>query len=292
MKLQNYISLNRLIRKLVSTEMPYTSFVNDFIHHNKSFAIFGGSEKFKQKDNDSVLLVLDSSFNPPHLGHYTLIKNSVKFYQSKGITDLQILLLLSVKNADKGVKPAPFSKRMDMMQQFSKYINEQQLCNKNNSVILALTNHAKFVDKKNVIQDFIGHDSRTKIAFLVGFDTLVRIFDPKYYAPILVSEALEEFMKTVEFCCLARDHDQTTIEIQHRYVSEILDGEKEPQIPRSWGQKIHFIEFDEGVKSISSSSIRQKVLESRDQNSDDFLEFSLPTNLYEYIKKNSEIFYE
>lgn len=286
MRILFHRSLTYLGRYCVRKKMPFTNYYKDFTNENKSFGIFAGTDSYRRTDSDSVLLVLDSSFNPPHLGHFTLIKNSVKYYQSRGIRDLHILLLLAVKNADKGSKPAAFEKRMEMMHLFSNYFADQETTD----ISLALTNHAKFVDKKSDIQDFIGEDNnRTKISFLVGFDTLVRIFDPKYYTPQLVSDALEEFMATVEFCCLARDDEKLTIEEQHRYVDDILSGSREPQIPKNWGRKIHFIEFDDGVKSISSSSIRQEATKG-EQKDDNLLKKCLPTNLYEYITENPKLF--
>lgn len=279
-------SLNYLTRCFGWRTMSFNTFFKDFTQQNKSFAVFAGTATHRNTNNDSVLLVLDSSFNPPHFGHLTLVRNSAKYYQSKGVKDLHTILLLAVNNADKGSKPASIGKRMEMMQLFSQCLFNVGFAD----VSLALTSHAKFVNKRNDIQDYVGKDNpNTKISFLVGFDTLIRIFDPKYYVPQLVSEALETFMASAEFCCLVRDDDQMTIEEQYKYVDDISKGEREPQIPRSWGQRIHLIEVDDGFKSVSSSSIRRAAIE-RGQNSDVLLRKGLPTNLYEYIIQDPKLF--
>ncbi|KAL6022136.1 hypothetical protein ACNR90_002804 [Candidozyma auris] len=73
-------------------------------------------------------------------------------------------------------------------------------------VSIGLTSHAKFVDKSVSLLNYIRDLSieQVKLTFLVGFDTLVRIFEPKYYLPDKLSDSLNEFMKTTDLFCLTR----------------------------------------------------------------------------------------
>lgn len=197
-----------------------------------------------------VLLVLDSSFNPPHWGHYTLIKKGYELYRGKST---QVLLLLSVNNADKAPKPASFDKRMKMMSLLADMLHEDGM-----AVSVGITVHGKYVDKYSVLRDV--YESASVMSFLVGFDTLVRIFDSKYYSPQIPAEALKEFMSSTELCCLTRVGDHTRRK-QIEYATDIIQGIYEPMIPRGWGHKIHIIENDKRVESISSSAIRKAATE-------------------------------
>ncbi|ODV97261.1 hypothetical protein PACTADRAFT_74801 [Pachysolen tannophilus NRRL Y-2460] len=209
------------------------------------------------------LCILDSSFNPPHDGHYSLAFKSVKFQFEQDIDedeDKALLLLLSVKNADKIIpEPVSFNHRINMMvllaDDLSKHLNIK--------VYVGLTKHAKFVDKafsilKNFdkkLQDFI------KLVFLVGFDTLVRIFDAKYYKPISLQKALQGFMEKVDLFVLTREDDKQnfiSLNDQFNYVEKIKLN-KFQDIPAEWGQNIYLCKGDNNSLKLSSSRIRKSI---------------------------------
>ena len=221
----------------------YKSFIND---KREAFDIIYNREVLQKPE---VLLVLDSSFNPPHWGHYTLVKKGLELYHQKST---QVLLLLSVNNADKAPKPASFDKRMEMMCLLADMMHEDGI-----AVSVGITVHGKYVDKFNVLRGFYKHTGI--MSFLVGFDTLVRIFDAKYYSPQLPAEALRDFMSSTELCCLTREGEHPS-KTQLEYASDIINGAYEPMIPRNWGEKIHIMENDERFESVSSSAIRKAVL--------------------------------
>lgn len=199
-----------------------------------------------------VLLILDSSFNPPHWGHHAMIEKGLRLYDGRST---QILLLLAVNNADKAAVPASFDKRMEMMCLMADLLGAN-----GSAVSVGITDYAKYVDKDIVLRNYY-KDVRT-ISFLVGFDTIVRIFAPKYYYPRLPSEALEDFMATTELCCLTREGGHS-LEEQMKYTSDISNGAFEPNIPKSWGSKIHMMENDKRFESISSSVIRKAIAEGQ-----------------------------
>ncbi|QLQ78696.1 hypothetical protein HG537_0B00450 [Torulaspora globosa] len=221
-----------------------------------------------------VLLVLDSSFNPPHWGHYALIEKGLRLYDGKSI---QILLLLAVNNADKAAQPASFDKRMEMMCLMADLLGET-----GSAVSVGITDYAKYVDKDIILRNYY-KDVQT-ISFLVGFDTIVRIFDPKYYHPRLPSDALESFMASTELCCLTREGTHS-LDQQMKYSSDISNGVFEPDIPKSWGSKIHMMENDKRFESISSSVIRKAIAEGQ---TIEKLSKLLPLPIVEYILSSED----
>ncbi|CAR23816.1 nicotinamide-nucleotide adenylyltransferase [Lachancea thermotolerans CBS 6340] len=230
-----------------------------------AFEIFHGQ---RHLDKCRRVLVLDSSFNPPHMGHYTLVERAVKYY---GSTDLQVILLLSINNADKEIKPASLDKRMDMMCIMADLLSKNSL-----PVSVGITKYAKFFEKSTAISKELGHSP--KISYLVGFDTIVRVFDSKYYAPLSVADALRDFMSETEFFCLTRD-GETAVQQQLQYPGDIAKGVYEPNIPKSWHSKVVVEKGNEFFSHVSSSSLRKTLY---DPNKD--VSASVPPEIYHYIK--------
>lgn len=233
----------------------FQSQLRQFIVTGSCFKVVYSTENIPVSHQTSTLCILDSSFNPPHRGHLSLITKAVE--SSKG--PVSLLLLLSVKNADKLIpEPASFEDRLDMMCLFADHIHS----NLNIPVSVALTNHAKFADKSSVVtgwvNEVIGEISEIKFSFLLGFDTLIRVFDPKYYNPVPISEALADFMKLNEFFCLTRTDDKNNnMDAQHQYLQDVSEGRTE--LPAEWAGKIHLVEGDEKFLHVSSSSIRKNA---------------------------------
>ncbi|CAR29051.1 hypothetical protein ZYGR_0W00790 [Zygosaccharomyces rouxii] len=242
-----------------------------FCDQKLTFQIIHGVEKLT---DPKLLLVLDSSFNPPHSAHQNLVDRAVRHYKNQSF---HVLLLLSVNNADKAPKPATFDKRMEMM-----CLMADNLQTKNISTSVGITTSAKFVDKDRIIREHFS--SRGLISYLVGFDTIVRILDPKYYLPQSLSEALKEFMASTNFFCLTRNSGPE-LDKQMRYCSDISQGLYEPTIPRKWGNKIQLEVNDEKYASVCSSNIREAVL--NDCTTED-LQDQLPPSILEYIMRQGK----
>lgn len=237
-----------------------------FISSAADFLVVHSNNEIKALPFSSRLLVLDSSFNPPHLGHFNLVHRAVEHFKHHGQT-CSVLLQLSVNNADKAPQPASFPHRLEMMQVFAQELQSQLGCN----CLVALTKHGKFLDKSEAIKEGLGRDLH--IVYLLGFDTLIRLFDPKYYKPISVQESLAEFMQNTELFCLTRDCQNGE---QMNWVRECEN------VPEQWEQKI-ILEHnsDSKTNSISSSNVRNIVKES--PNSQDLSKF-LPDSVTKYLK--------
>ncbi|KAL6929261.1 hypothetical protein ACO0SA_002601 [Hanseniaspora valbyensis] len=215
----------------------------------------------------NTLLILDSSFNPPHKGHLQMLLKAIKKYKTKN--KLAVLLQLSINNVDKGMKPALPTKRLKMMSLFAKDLHH--LDNDIYSYI-SLTKYGKFTDKITPINTFFGKSSFeiNQFIFLLGFDTLERLFMPKYYLPNTVEDSLAGFFKTCKIDCLTRGKDY---ELQTKW--------KADNVPLLFQNKID-IEVNEDLETsnISSSNIR------------DFKNYNNCTKLVEkYICESKDILF-
>ncbi|CAK7275383.1 hypothetical protein SEPCBS57363_006651 [Sporothrix epigloea] len=170
----------------------------------------------RQRSQIHNLVILDSSFNPPTLAHMGMVREALQFLQKRPATQIyagsspsssssapsadskstRLLLLLSVNNADKAPKPATFEERLALMLAMARD-TQTVLASLSDGCIdipidIGLTSEPFFHNKSNVIatDPFYNHPDSFAVPgtnttphqyFLLGFDTLIRIFDQKYY---------------------------------------------------------------------------------------------------------------
>ncbi|EGD93854.1 cytidylyltransferase [Trichophyton tonsurans CBS 112818] len=137
------------------------------------------------------LYVLDSSFNPPTIAHTQMVVAAVKAANAKGSPPSRLLLLLAIQNADKQPKPALFEDRLVMMRLAAEDVQQTlaqdasrdkdgRICNL--AIDIGVTKRPFFVDKAVAIAgDGSVYPTEVEQVHLTGYDTLVRIFEPKYY---------------------------------------------------------------------------------------------------------------
>jgi len=111
------------------------------------------------------LLCLSASFNPLTVAHVWLIQEA-----SRIVPPDETLLLLASANVDKAVTGFPLEQRLNLMVRFAE---------SRPTFSVAACSHGRFVDKAEAIRPH--YPAGTRLTFIVGFDTLVRLFDPKYY---------------------------------------------------------------------------------------------------------------
>lgn len=138
--------------------------------------------------------VLDSSFNPPTLAHQalanSLLPSDVPPSNHDGPRNYDAkLLLLSVRNADKSLKSsdASYIQRLEMMLLLAKDLEANVPVK--DRVAVAIIDEPTFVGKSSMLQTFfrqrlasVSESARQpQLTFLLGFDTLERLFSPRYY---------------------------------------------------------------------------------------------------------------
>lgn len=131
--------------------------------------------------------VLDSSFNPPTKAHSALLTATAAKLNLDGY-----LLMISTLNADKGAVRSQsdttsivlpkLEGRLAMMSALAEEIQEvfkgQTL---GNELAIAVTDKALFIDKAHDLQTLF-KGRRLRSFFILGIDTVTRMFNPKYYS--------------------------------------------------------------------------------------------------------------
>lgn len=243
-----------------------------------------------------VLYVLDSSFNPPTLAHFRIAISALKEASRNQTSYPRLLLLLATQNADKPSKPAPFEDRLTMMHLLARdlqwliYENstspdsfkKSQGGNSIPPVDIGLTKQPYFVDKAAAIAtdgDNVYPEGLEQV-HLTGYDTLVRIFDPKYYPPTHTLNSLDPFLSQHRLRVTLRPDDAWGGQEEQRSfftrlgsgILEELGGKRE------WAKRIEISENEEGGEPVSSTMARNAARENQD-----LLDAFVISSIREYI---------
>jgi nicotinamide-nucleotide adenylyltransferase len=216
------------------------------------------------------IVVMDSSFNPPTRAHRALVVSALGEPQCNN----HLVLLLAVKNADKAPVPAPFPYRLLMMEMFAQNLlgtlatESSQRRAGLSGIDVAVTTLPYFHEKGQAIAAYdaykIGPDG-PGLLFLAGYDTLIRIFDPKYYESRTscglspMQTALSPFFKTARLRITMRTDDKWGGKGDQRdYLRGLANGGLD-RIGGSnqWAHKVELVEGIEGNDgALSSTSAR------------------------------------
>ncbi len=109
--------------------------------------------------------IFSGSFNPLTLAHTKMIEDTIPEYQLD-----ELLLLLAKANVDKTVFGLPLAARLLTLKRYTK--NREKFS-------VGVSSHGRYIDKVSALKVILPPE--TEFHFIVGYDTLVRIFDPKYY---------------------------------------------------------------------------------------------------------------
>mmetsp|Transcript_86319 Transcript_86319/g.239368 ORF Transcript_86319/g.239368 Transcript_86319/m.239368 type:complete len:282 (-) Transcript_86319:13-858(-) len=213
------------------------------------------------------IAVLDSSFNPPTLAHERLLQLSDKI-EGVGPFDFK-LLMLAKSNADKAIVGAQLHERLAMMQQVA-------LAQGDGRTLLAVTAFALFVDKARALLEMLAEDPAAPLStiyFIVGSDTIVRIFNPKYYKD--PEKELGEFFRMAHL--ISFDRDEATMQQTREKLGTPL-GEM-------FKDRITLSKLDNPyLQELSSTMVRQALVDGQPLS-----EMLLP-GVEEFVRQNEHMY--
>ncbi|KAH8428721.1 nicotinate-nicotinamide nucleotide adenylyltransferase [Aspergillus melleus] len=272
-----------------SLRAKYGTALKQFIQSTRNFEVLGSVSLSPERSHSSppqVLYVLDSSFNPPTLAHRRIASSALLENPDR---PSRLLLLLATQNADKPSKPAGFEDRLAMMELFARYLisytesllpapDRQSLPD----VDIGVTKKPYFVDKAADIDAAGVYPASLEQIHLTGFDTLIRIFNPKYYPPTHTLQPLGPFLSQHRLRVTLRpDSDWGSREEQEAYLRTLAQGGREQEGgKREWADRIHLVEGKKPEeRSVSSTKAREAVESNNPQD----LDWLVPPEVRDFI---------
>lgn len=177
--------------------------------------------------------VLPSAFNPPTHAHQHLLERAVARF---GI--VSAIALLTTRNVDKGVNGASLSDRVGMLLALRAEMP---------ALAVMASNQARIIDQAVALNSAF---PATEFDFVVGFDTLERLFAPRYY------EDMER--ELAPFFGRHRVLAANRAAVGARDVEAWLDANA-----GQFRDRIAVLEIDEVPASLSSTQIRQALQGNR-----------------------------
>ena len=177
--------------------------------------------------------VLPSAFNPPTHAHQHLLERAVARF---GI--VSAIALLTTRNVDKGVNGASLSDRVGMLLALRAEMP---------ALAVMASNQARIIDQAVALNSAF---PATEFDFVVGFDTLERLFAPRYYED--QERELAPFFERHRVLAANR------ATVGARDVEAWLDANA-----GAFRQRIAVLEIDEVPASLSSTQVRQALQGNR-----------------------------
>lgn len=251
----------------------YASLMKRFLSSNKDFDVLTTIPPNCSAESET-LYVLDSSFNPPTRAHLRIASTAI-LENTKPRP--RLLLLLATQNADKPSKPASFEDRLAMMELFAQDLRSRlaespafaasgltHAGESLPSVDIGVTRKPYFIDKAAAIEASDSYPIVLKQVHLTGYDTLIRIFDSKYYPPTHTLQPLEPFLSKHSLRVTMRPSDEWGgKEEQLSWLEALAKGDREAEGGRrEWAQRIQLVEGRSPSEQPVSSTLAREALQS------------------------------
>jgi nicotinate (nicotinamide) nucleotide adenylyltransferase len=195
--------------------------------------------------------IFPASFNPPTRAHLALIRKA-----SRGGHLDEVLVLLDAQAMDKKIIGADLEDRVIML---------KTLFQKDPKVSIGISNRGLFVEKMLPLRRM--YPSSLSFIFIVGFDTILRVMDKRYYSNR--DETLDMLFGLCEFLVANRDGKEENS-------FEEFFGRDENQRYRN---KVSFITLPSRFSFLSSSFIREKLRKGKP------IQDLLPVPVLRFIQK-------
>lgn len=175
--------------------------------------------------------IFSGSFNPLTVAHIKMVEEARERFQLD-----ELLLLLAKANVDKDVFGWPLAGRILTLKRYAE---------KHNNVSVGISSHGRYIDKIEALKTL--YPVETAYHFIVGYDTLVRIVDPKYYTD--VQTELQHLFSQCNFIVANRDH--VDIETIKQFLAQ-------PTL-QPYSASIAYLTLPDFYAEVSSTEVRQRI---------------------------------
>lgn len=200
-------------------------------------------------DSGKKLGIFSGSFNPLTVAHIKMIEEAQALFQLD-----ELLLLLAKANVDKDIYGWPLAGRILTLKCYAQ--NRSDLS-------IGISSHGRYIDKVTALKAI--YPEGTKYHFIVGYDTLIRIFDTKYY-----TDYQAELQNLFSQCCfIVANRDDIDIET----IKEFLD---QPSY-QPYLTSIELLHLPDFYSDVSSTDIRTRIAQG------DVISHLVPSIITEFL---------
>ncbi len=175
--------------------------------------------------------IFSGSFNPITIAHIKMFEEAQVRFQLN-----EMLLLLAKANVDKDEYGMPLAGRI---------LTLKGLAEEGNNVSIGISSHGRYIDKISALKAV--YPENTQYHFIVGFDTLMRIFDPKYYTDI--TNELRDLFSQCRFIAANREN------VDFETIKEFLDT----PLVQPYSSYISCLLLPDCYADVSSTEVRKRL---------------------------------
>ena len=213
-----------------------------------------------------IIIVFPGSFNPPTIAHLALLQQAREFARQQALADgkgSQTVLLYAalskhIVDKERVERPLLLDRVMLLHTVLQRHLPDAGVM---------LFNRGLYVEQAEAVHN--SFPEVEKLFFLIGFDKIVQILDPRYYVDR--DAALNELFKLAELLVAPRGGAGP---------AELAALLRQPQ-NQPFAQYIHALPFDPAYRDISSTRIRQHVAEYSHDVPAEVQRFIRETHVYE-----------
>ena len=207
---------------------------------------------------EGKIIVFPASFNPPTFAHIALLKQAWQFARVHG--PMHIYAALSTHITDKeGVERPLLLDRINLLETvLRKHVRHTGII---------LFNRGLYVEQAEAVHSAFPQVSN--LYFLIGFDKIVQIFDPRYYEDRDL--ALQELFELADFLVAPRG------EAGPEELDTLLDRPEN----RQYAAHVHALPLSATYRYISSTNIRQVLSAHEQEVPSEVRRFIHETHVYE-----------
>jgi nicotinate (nicotinamide) nucleotide adenylyltransferase len=183
------------------------------------------------RESGKKLGIFSGSFNPITVAHTKMFEEAQARFQLD-----ELLLLLAKANVDKDVFGLPLAGRILTLKRYA----ENQ-----SDVSIGISSHGRYIDKVEALKAI--YPVGTEFHFIVGYDTLVRIFDPKYYTD--VHTELYHLFSQCRF--IVANRDGVSIETIQQFLAQ-------PSL-KPYISSVAYLILPDFYAEVSSTEVRKRI---------------------------------
>jgi nicotinamide-nucleotide adenylyltransferase len=207
---------------------------------------------------EGKIIVFPGSFNPPTIAHLALLKQAWQFARAHDPMQVYAALSTHITDKERVQRPLLLDRIALLETVLRKHVRHTGIL---------LFNRGLYVEQAEAIHSTFPQVSG--LYFLIGFDKIVQIFDPRYYMDR--DQALHELFALADFLVAPR------AEAGPEQLRMLLDRTEN----RQYAGHVHALPLSPTYRYISSTSIRQGVSAHEQETPSEVRRFIRQTHVYD-----------